>query len=68
MSYRYEYEESHRVAELGVGFYALIMAALRQADTFNAEKLRAAWPDVCDEMQARYNAPGGLLPGEEAAS
>jgi len=58
---RYEYEKSKTYDP---DFYALIMAAMRQADTFNAEKLRAAWPDVWDELQARYNAPGGYLPGE----
>jgi hypothetical protein len=39
----------------------LIMAALRKADSTNAAKLRAQWPDICDEMQARYDAPGGVL-------
>lgn len=46
-------------------FYALIMAAMRLADTDNMVKLKWAWPDVARELQARYNAPGGLLPGEQ---
>jgi len=46
-------------------FHALIMAALLNADSTNAAKLRAAWPEVCDEAQRRYDAPGGLLPGED---
>jgi hypothetical protein len=45
----------------GVPFYSLIMAAMRGADTANLAKLKAAWPDVWDELQRRYNAPGGLL-------
>lgn len=61
---RYDYEVSKRVAALDVPFYALIMAAYRQADTVNAAKLRAAWPDVVDELSARYNAPGGVVPGD----
>lgn len=48
----------------GVPFYALIMAAMRQADNANEAKLRAAWPEVWDELDARYNAPGGILDGE----
>jgi hypothetical protein len=45
-------------------FYALIAAAMRLADTDNTAKLREAFPDTWDELQARYNAPGGLLRGE----
>lgn len=45
-------------------FYALIMAAMKNADTENMAKLRAAWPEVYSEVVARYNAPRGLLVGE----
>jgi hypothetical protein len=58
---RYEYELSKTY---GTDFYALIMAAMRQADSYNAAALREAFPDTWDELQARYNAAGGLLPGE----
>jgi hypothetical protein len=61
---RYEYEKSKTYDP---DFYALIMAAMRQADSVNAIKLRSAWPETWAELQARYNAPGGLLPGEAAA-
>lgn len=61
----YDYLRSRDVAVLDVPFYTLIMAALRQADTENAEKIRLAWPDVAQEFKARYNAPGGVLAGEE---
>ena len=47
-------------------FYALIMAAMAKADNENLSKLQAAWPDVWDEVSARYNAPGGLMPSEVA--
>lgn len=44
------------------------MAAMRQADTTNAWKLRTEFPEVWSELQARYNAPGGLLADEDAVS
>jgi hypothetical protein len=49
-------------------FYALIMAAMRQADTLNTIKLRSMWPEVWDELCVRYHAPGGLLESERAAT
>lgn len=57
----HDYVASRTLAEQGVPFYAFIMAAMRQADTVNTAKLRAAWPDVWAELEARYNAPGGIL-------
>ena len=45
-------------------YYGLIMAAMRGADNDNAAKLQAAWPEVWAELQTRYHAPAGLLPGE----
>jgi len=59
----YDYQASRQVS--GMPFYALIMAAMRRADTENLAKLQAVWPDVWAELDARYNAPGGLLAGEE---
>ena len=60
----HEYERSRKLYEADEPFYALIMVAMRDADAENLEKLRAAWPEVWTELEARYNAPGGLLPGE----
>lgn len=60
----YDYIVSKALAEDDPPFEALIMAALRKADSENAAKLRSAWPETCAEMQARYDAPGGVLPGE----
>lgn len=65
MSY-YDYKKSLELS--GAPFYALIMAAMRQADTDNVRLLRMAWPAVWDELEQRYHAPGGLLPGEEVVS
>ena len=45
-------------------FYGLIQACMRLADTDNLEKLKTAFPWVWADLQARFNAPGGLLPGE----
>jgi hypothetical protein len=60
----HDYQVSKQLAALDAPFYALIMAAMRQADTHNQVRLRNQWPQVWDELQARYNAPGGLLVDE----
>ena len=60
----YDYEISRGAAMRDLPFYALIQAAMRKADTRNAALLREAFPDTWDELQARYNAPGGLLVGD----
>jgi hypothetical protein len=46
-------------------FYGLIMAAMRNADTDNRKKLQVAFPKVWDELQLRYNSPGGCLNQKE---
>lgn len=61
----YDYEASKRLASQDPPFYALIMAAMRKADTGNAEVLRRAFPGTWEELWARYNAPGGILPSGE---
>ena len=61
----YDYRESQEIDAKDFGFYALIMAAMRKADTDNTFLLRSAFPKTFEELQARYNAPGGLLPGEK---
>lgn len=68
---RYDYELSGRLAA-GVAvpaqpppFYALLMAAMRRADSVNAMMLRNAFPDVWTELQARYDAPGGKLASDQ---
>jgi hypothetical protein len=45
-------------------FSAYIMAAMRKADSDNLAKLRSVFPEVWDELDARYNAPLGFLPDE----
>jgi len=54
---------------LGVGdpsFGALVMAAMRKADSRNSEALRKAFPELWDELAQRYDAPGGVLDEDEA--
>lgn len=43
---------------------ALLMAAMRKADSQNAAILHGAYPQLWAEMQRRYNAPGGRLEDE----
>ena len=64
----HDYQVSKKIAAECHPFEALIMTAMRQADTANAAKIRAAWPGVAAELQARYDAPGGLLPDEVLAT
>ncbi len=42
-------------------FYSVIQTAMRLADTDNLEKLKSAFPDEWEDLQSRYNAPGGRL-------
>jgi hypothetical protein len=62
----HEYRYSQLEAIRNAPFYALIMAAMRGADTFNAVRLRAAFPSVWEELQERYNAPCGFIKGDAA--
>jgi hypothetical protein len=61
----HEYEASKQIELGGYPFYGLIMAAARQADTFNLLKLTEAFPETIIELRARYNAPGGYLSDKE---
>ena len=57
----YDYQISKVISSQDPPFYALVMAAMRQADSVNNRKLQLAFPEVWTELQARYNAPGGVL-------
>lgn len=59
----HDYEISKALTVQDPPFYALIMAAMRLADSSNAAALRAAFPGTWAELQARYNAPGGMPEG-----
>lgn len=58
----YDYKMGLEIALHDYPFYALIQAAMRQADTDNLDKLKAAFPEVWEELQLRYNATRGILP------
>lgn len=60
----YDYQQSCEITKTSPPFYALIMAAMRKADTFNLAQLRAAFPETYREFDERYNAPGGILAGD----
>lgn len=63
----YEYQQSRRIQagmESDPSFYAALMAAMRMADTNNMERLREAFPLVANELQCRYEGPGGRIPGD----
>ncbi len=57
----FDYQISKAIEVQEYPFYALIMAAMRQADTDNTEKLKSAFPDIYEELTKRYHAPGGVL-------
>jgi len=61
----YGYRASLGLSAADEPFDALIMAAMRKADTGNAGRLRGAFPGIWRELEARYNAPGGKLPSDE---
>lgn len=61
----YDYQVGLKISAKDYPFYALIQAAMRQADSDNIIKLRHAFPEVYEELSLRYNAPGGVLPHDE---
>ena len=58
----YDYILSQKISASGYSFYGLLAALVRDADTDNLERLRNAFPGFVDMFQARYEAPGGVLP------
>jgi len=64
----HDYTVSRQIEAENYPFYALIMAAMRKADSENAGKFQRAWPEVSAELNYRYWSTGGLMPGEEGYS
>lgn len=60
-----DYHAGVKLARTDPPFYALLVALMLRADSFNAARLRAAFPDDWAEVQARYDAPGGVLTAAE---
>ena len=67
MSYSsyYDYKQGQQIAAEDYSFYALIQAAMRQADSDNIRKLKSAFPEVWEDLKLRYDLPGGLVAGEK---
>lgn len=61
----YAYEVARELNAHNYPFSALIAAAMNRADTNNSARLTAMWPGVWEDLQARYNAPGGILEHEK---
>lgn len=61
---RVDYVISKQISASDPPFYALVMAAMRKADTRSARLLRDAFPETWAELDARYNAPAGRLPSD----
>ena len=59
----YSYEMSRQLVTYD--FDALLMALITKADSNNTILLQLAFPDIWDETQERYNAPGGVLPTDK---
>ena len=66
MSY-FDYEMSKRIAAEDYPFYALIMAAMRQADTNNLLRLQEAFPEIWAELKYRFMSPDGIHPMDRPA-
>jgi hypothetical protein len=60
----YDYKLSMRLGIEDPPFYALIMAAMRKADTDNLIRLKTAFPEIWIELDWRYHAPNGELVGD----
>lgn len=60
----HSYIESQKLSAEDPNFDALIMSAIRKADTNNTARLKAAFPEIYHEFEQRYHAGGGLLEGE----
>lgn len=56
------YHYSVKLSELDAPFEALIMAAMRKADSRNTDLLEQAFPEIRAELWARYCAPLGIIP------
>ena len=60
----FDYQQSKEIAKSDPPFAALIMAAMRKADSTNFAILCYAFPEIAVEAKLRYDAPGGLLHDE----
>lgn len=47
-----------------IPFAAMIQVAMRRSGSDELDKLRVSFPEIWEDLRTRYNAPGGMLPGE----
>lgn len=60
----YDYVTSREIAKGDPPFAALVMAALRKADSENYARITEAFPEITAEFRYRYWSSGGYLPDE----
>jgi hypothetical protein len=60
----HSYQVSLEICKEDPPFSALIMAAMRRADSDNIIKLQLAFPDIWSELDERYWTQGGLIASE----
>lgn len=60
----HSYQVSLEISATDPPFSALIMAAMRKADSNNIVLLQAAFPEIWFELEERYWTPGGLIASE----
>jgi hypothetical protein len=65
---RNDYMDSLEIMLGDHSFYAILMAAMRKADSDNLDLLEKAFPEVYQELLDRYSAPGGYLKGEDSST
>ena len=68
MKYYFAYAQYRELVKEDRSVYAYIMAAMMKADDYNLGQLRAAFPEVWEDLRARYHARDGVLPGEPERS
>ncbi len=62
----YDYHYSEKLSRQDPPMDALLMAAIRKADSTNLARIEAGFPELVAEMKARYNAPLGVIPEDGA--
>lgn len=59
-----DFKEAQTISQ-GLNFRAMIMAAMMKGDSQNREKLRAAFPEIFEELKRRQAVAGGYLDDHE---
>lgn len=61
----YDYRASWEISKTDPPFYALIMAAMRKPTPSTARSCGPRSPTFTPSSRPRYNARGGMLPGDD---